>query len=503
MESSDYAVYKKKISDFILDNFAIQPTDVNLHSLDYFISGRLKAVGKPIAEYYEYLIQNYYENSAEIKLLLDEITVQETYFFRDKNQFQALIEYVLPALIEEKRHKDRSLRIWSAGCSTGEEPYTIAMILNEYFSNILDWDILIRATDVNMNALKKAEQAIYRKHSLRGVSDFIKSKYFFRDGMSYSLKDSIKSMVNFTYFNLASDTFLPVGKGNKWDIIFCRNVIIYFHKERIRSLLERFYRALHDTGYLFLGFSENIFSYSNDFESVHYENSFFYKKKSPKASPDKSRLPKPIMHYQKKKALEKRHSKARQKSILSEEETFEKKLDAIKDLFYLEKYDKAYQKMAGIRIIPKEKEIEYLFLKARILSNLSKLDEANHLINLILSKDSLNKEAYFLRALIQFTLNNINDAIASFRKVLYVDADYVLARLYLGDLYRMNGNQKFARREYQNALITLEKNIQIDLGPFASGFSAEILAQTFVNKIRSLEKSNTINRNGLVAVSGR
>ncbi|NOY79067.1 MAG: hypothetical protein GXO76_14540 [Calditrichaeota bacterium] len=504
MNSSEYAVYKRKISDFIQEHYAIRTTDMNLHSLDYFILTRLKVLGKPISEYYDYLLQNYHENGEEIRLFLDEITVQETYFFRDQGQFQALIEYVLPALIEQKRNRDESLRIWSAGCSTGEEPYTIAIILNEYFQNILDWNILIRATDVNMVALQKAKKGVYRKHSFRGVSESIKSKYFFSEGNSYFLKESIKTMVSFDYFNLASDTFLPVGRGNTWDIIFCRNVLIYFHKERIRSLLKRFHRALHEKGFLFLGFSENIFSYSRDFESVHYENSFFYKKKFPGKKPVREpNLRKSYPERAKGRATGHEGGRLTHRESRKGKKTFDEQLEVIKGLFSLEKYEQAHRMMSEIRIVPPEKEIEYLFLKARISSNLSKLDEANHAINLILSKNALDKEAYFLKALILFRSNNVNGSIENFKKVLYVDPDYVLARLYLGDLYRMKDRFKLAQREYQNALITLEKNLQIDLGPFAAGFSSEILAQTFINKIKSLEKSHETYGNRRMAVSGR
>ena len=504
MDSAEYSTYKKKISEFILEHFAIQATDVNMHSIDYFISKRLKALGKSIPDYTNYLIQNYNENGEEIRLFLDEITVQETYFFRDQGQFQALVEYVLPALIEQKRNKNQSLRIWSAGCSTGEEPYTIAIILNEYFRNILDWDILIRATDVNVMALQKAKQGIYRKHSFRGVSDFIKSKYFLAEGNSYFLKDSIKSMVKFDYFNLASDTFLPVGRGNRWDIIFCRNVLIYFHKERIKSLLKRFHTALHEKGFLFLGFSENIFSYSQDFESVHYENSFFYKKKTPRIkSVREQRTQKPLRVRPELPATERKRNRSGSRTPQPHKKTFDEHLSEIQAIFSLEKYEQANRMMSEIRIIPPEKEIEYLFLKARILSNLSKLDEASHAVNLILSKNCLDKEAYFLKALILLKLNNVAGSIENFKKVLYVDSDYVLARLYMGDLYQMNGHLKLAEREYQNALITLEKNLQINLGPFAAGFSPDILAQTFINKIRSLEKSHETHRNKRMAVSGR
>ncbi|HDL78452.1 MAG TPA: hypothetical protein ENH09_02635, partial [Bacteroidetes bacterium] len=365
VQFSEESIYKQKIAAFILEHYAIKATDISLHTLDYFIGKRFKELNKTFPEYYEYLIQNYHENGHEIKLLLDEITIQETYFFRDMGQFQALTEYVIPRLIELKRGKDQSLRIWSAGCSTGEEPYTIAMVLREYFPHILDWDILIRATDVNVFALQKARQGVYRKHSFRGVSDFIISKYFEQEKNMYSLKDTVKEMVSFDFFNLASDTFLPVGRGNKWDIIFCRNVLIYFHKERIKSLLKRFHSALSDSGYLFLGFSENIFSYSDDFESIHYENSFFYKKKSAAKIGEKkrslSRRPKAEVKREKFKKCPFPNGAIRNPKAA--EAIYEEKLKDILALFSLEKYEQAWNKIQHIKIVPSENLTEHLFIK--------------------------------------------------------------------------------------------------------------------------------------------
>ncbi len=487
----------KQLGEFIEKHFAIQLSETNYQALKYFIPRRLSELKLSFTEYLNLLVDDHKNHGSEIKALLDEVTVQETYFFRDSGQFQALIEKVLPNLIEEKKY-ERSLRIWSAGCSTGEEPYTIAIILQEYFSHILDWNILIRATDINVLALKKAREGIYTKHSFRGVRKNYIEKYFRPVGNRFALSESVKKMVQFDYFNLASDSFLPVGRGNQWDIIFCRNVLIYFHRQRIVSLLDRFHEALRPNGFLFLGFSENLHLFPNKFEAVHYENSFFYKKeesqKVPKETGESRRskrtLPAKVMSGQtrEKSAI---HKDAR---FVQFENSFEQKFQRVQELFSLEFYRQAWEKLRQLGPVPQHRKLDVLFLTARLQVNLLRWEDADETLQLILQDDPLFKEAYFLRALISRNESDLHAAVTNFRKVLYVDPDYVLARLYLGDLFRMLGQNDLALREYRNAHRILEKNPRISLGPFAAGFTADVLVQTFENKIKIMEKKQRVDK---------
>ncbi len=489
----------RELGAFIEENFAIHLTETNYHALEYFIPRRLAELGLSFEHYLRFLKNDFQKNGSEIKGLLDEVTVQETYFFRDSGQFKALVEWVLPKLIEEKKIS-RSLRIWSAGCSTGEEPYTIGIILREHFPQILDWNILIRATDVNVFALKKAREGVYTKHSFRGVSDYFRKKYFKPVGNRFALDDSVKKMVQFDYFNLASDSFLPVGRGLQWDIIFCRNVLIYFHRERIVSLLDRFHAALQPKGFLFLGFSENLHLFPNKFKSVRYKNSFLYRKEGveqetkgeQRQSLPGEKLPAKIERNGYKKD---RFSRPARKSS-----SFEEKFKRVQELFSLEFYSKAWETLGELGTIPPGKKIDVLFLTARLQVNLLRWNEAEETLQMILQNDPLFKEAYFLKALISRNQSDLHAAVANFRKVLYVDSNYVLARLYLGDLYRMLKQDSLALREYRNALHTLTLNPHISLGPFAAGFTADVLVKIFENKIKSMEPSRQVEPGRLQAI---
>ena len=311
-------------------------------------------------------------------------------------------------------------------------------------------------------------------------------------------------MVQFDYFNLASDSFLPVGRGLQWDIIFCRNVLIYFHRERIVSLLDRFHEALHPKGFLFLGFSENLHLFPNKFKSVRYKNSFLYKKevveKAPKEKPNPSRdrnsLPAKVEHRgQDEKAFSEKRARP-----IPKLDSFEDKFKRAQELFSLEFYSQAWEILKKLGKVPPEKKLDVLFLTARLQVNLLRWDEAEQTLQMILQEDPLFKEAYFLKALVSRNQSDLHAAVANFRKVLYVDPNYVLARLYLGDLYRMLKQNNLALREYRNGLRALTKNPHRPLGPFAAGFTADVLVQIFVNKIRTMEPSRQVEIEGLRAI---
>jgi chemotaxis protein methyltransferase CheR len=210
----------------------------------------------------------------EFDYLLNLITIPETYFFRDRAQFRAFERFVIPDIVEKKSYPGASLRIWSAGCSTGEEPYTIAMILA---AGMLDRPIQILATDVSHNALKAAREGVYTARSVRDMPQQYLNRFFTRKGDHYLLDESIKQMVEFRYFNLVTEPY-PLMEMSGWDIIFCRNVTIYFQAEATRKVIHNFYQSLREGGYLFAGYSESLRYISDEFSTIQQEGAFFYQK---------------------------------------------------------------------------------------------------------------------------------------------------------------------------------------------------------------------------------
>ena len=221
-------------------------------------------------EYYEYLINNY---DVEIENLINVITTNKTDFFREDKHFKFLMDNALP---EFERAGKKKLRIWSAGCSTGEEPYTIAMTISEYYKNEQKADIKILATDIDTQVLKNATSGIYTKESLTEVDPIIIKKYFLRgkgenNGL-FKVKNSVKKMIYFRRLNLLDNTY-PMK--NQFDLIFCRNVIIYFDSDTRIRLFEQFHKYLKEDGYFFAGHSESLHNISNKFELI---NSTVYRK---------------------------------------------------------------------------------------------------------------------------------------------------------------------------------------------------------------------------------
>ncbi|MCI8293113.1 MAG: protein-glutamate O-methyltransferase CheR [Hespellia sp.] len=204
-------------------------------------------------DYVDDLLKN--KRPEDLELMLNKLTTNYTYFMREESHFKFFTDRILPELISKK--KNRTLSIWSAGCSSGEEPYTISMILKEYLGmKASQWDTRVLATDISQNALQAAMHAVYDETSLKEVSPAWKKKYFRpadRPGL-YTVSPEIRSNVIFREFNLMN----PIKFKLKFDVIFCRNVMIYFDQATKDALVNRFFQATNPGGYLLIGHSESL-----------------------------------------------------------------------------------------------------------------------------------------------------------------------------------------------------------------------------------------------------
>ncbi len=224
-------------------------------------------------EYYRYL--RYSSNrSQELEEIVELLTTNETYFFREDYQLKAFAEEIIPEIIERNGARKR-MRIWSAGCSSGEEAYTIAMIIKE-MPKLRGWDIEIFANDISRKVIQTARRGLYGKTSFRTTDHYFLSKYFKPQGDKYVIQEGIRSMVSFGQLNLLDDEMLQlIGMV---DVVFCRNVLIYFDKNARLRVVKTFYGKLKEMGYLLLGHSESLMNVSTDFELVHLKNDLVYRK---------------------------------------------------------------------------------------------------------------------------------------------------------------------------------------------------------------------------------
>ena len=237
--------------------------DSRRDSLAFCLAERLRATGDP--DVATYLRRVELPGAAELQPLLDEVTIQETHFFRNPPQVRALRRHVLPELVREASTRGRRIRIWSAGCSTGDEPYTVAMLLRELLPSTAGWDIKVIATDISAGALTAARQATYGARALQLATPDQLARFFVptADGR-HQVRPEVCELVEFRHANLVRDP--PPGDG--LDLVLCRNVTIYFDRDTTRSLVRRLHGSLRDGGYLFLGHSETLWQVSTDFRLV-------------------------------------------------------------------------------------------------------------------------------------------------------------------------------------------------------------------------------------------
>jgi len=266
-----------KIRDLIYQISGIYQPQEKLYLLASRCARRMSVVNaKSPSEYLEHLTVRS-NRDAELRFLLNEITIGETYMFRSPPQLEALRTVIFPPMIESKGKLGfKRLRIWSAGCSTGEEPYTLAMfLLEESEHSLKGWTFDILATDLNDRSLEVAKAGIYGDYALRNVTDSQRRKYFKPvDDKKLQVTDQLKSLIRFDRVNLSDDSKMVFLKG--MDIVFCCNVLIYFDLSSKRRVVQHFYSNLVPNGYLFLGHAESLYQVDDAFRLVHLPGTTAY-----------------------------------------------------------------------------------------------------------------------------------------------------------------------------------------------------------------------------------
>jgi chemotaxis protein methyltransferase CheR len=270
-----------RIRDLIYRASGIFQPDNKFYLLQSRCAKRQAATGAATLADYCLLLSR----DTEMRILLNEITVGETTFFRNPAHIEAFRKSVIPQLVESKtRFGNRHLRVWSAGCATGEEPYTLAMLLAEEMRGLLKgWTYEILAVDLNDHRLMQAREGIYGEYALQNVSPYFLQKYFRQKDGRHQVCDEIRSVVNFDRLNILDDYRMVFLKG--MDVVFCCNVLIYFGSESKRRVIQHFHNNVSLGGYLFLGHAESLFGINNDFRLVHFPGCVAYRKHARKPSP--------------------------------------------------------------------------------------------------------------------------------------------------------------------------------------------------------------------------
>jgi len=439
-----------------------------------------------LEEYYKLLVND----EAEFRELMNLVTINETSFFRFPAQFDALRQDVVPAILEGKSATQNTFRAWSAGCSTGEEPYSIAMTLLDSGLEGLGYAIDVLGTDVSTNALDRARAAIYPARALLSVPHSVSSRFFVPTPRGHQVVEKARNLVDFQYHNLIKEPY-PLGLMGNWDVIFCRNVTIYFRLESTRRVVENFFNSLNPGGYLFIGHSETLTSISDKFEPVEVGGVFLYRKPLPRRSgfaaftADRAVRQRPTAT-----ASAARRARLQQRSSGAPASVAPAAPSADQDgpttVSTLVRAREATMQGRRNEVLELSREVlvsepdnpEALLLLAWAHADAGNLESAEAEALRALQVDPLIAAARYILGMIHMRRDDPASAMAEFKRTVYADPDFVLAHLNLGNLYRAQGSWADACRHYDNAARTLNSNPEGDWNVFMGGFQPDLLAKT-------------------------
>ncbi len=498
-----------------------------LSQLEKAVEKRMRALGESDPNRYGDTLSTLPRDAGEIAALAEALTVTETFFFRSVEHLRVLTDVVVPGLRERGQ---RRLRVVCAGCASGEEPYSIAMFLRQTIPAWAEWDVQIRALDMNRAMLARARAARYSPWALRVTPDEYRQRYFRPDGRDFLLSQEIRKMVRFDEVNL-SEAEHAVWRGLRADAVFCRNVMMYFSSEVMQAVLTRFARALNPDGYLFLGHAETLRGVSDDFTLCHSHDAFYYRcqgaldgKRSafgeagklgaampgaPSSAPDgvsdgdehwadaihlASRR---IDQLLDRHANDKPAPMARRASLaalvapapapMPAAPTSAWNADATLELLRQERFSEALQRL---RALPSELESDpqRLLLLGVVLTNQGARVEAEMTCRRLLELNDLHAGAHYLLALSREHAKDTEGAMEHDRRAIYVDREFAMPHLHLGLMAKRSGDADLARRELRHALSLLSREDESRLLLFGGGFSREALARVCRAELAAVSK---------------
>ncbi|WP_303722613.1 protein-glutamate O-methyltransferase CheR [Malonomonas rubra] len=266
----------RQIRDFVYDHCGLFFDIESKYMLEKRLNKRLVEMHLSSFKDYYYQLRYSRDREDELSTVIDLLTTNETYFFRENFQLKTFIDEILPEVMEKKRGSgDRSLRIWSAGCSSGEEPYTLAMLMLQN-PELRRWNVEIIGTDISKQVLSLAREGVYGKNSFRGTDQYYIDRYFVEAQGKLRISDQVKKLVTISHLNLLDHR--RVSLLGKMDAIFCRNVIIYFDLEAKKKVISCLYDQLNSSGFLLLGHSESLINISTDFDLRHFTHDMVYQR---------------------------------------------------------------------------------------------------------------------------------------------------------------------------------------------------------------------------------
>lgn len=451
----------------------------------------------------EWLLQSPFQDS-RIDALIDHLTIGETHFFRDERLFQVLESEILPALVATRASSGRHVRIWSAGCSTGDEPYSVAIVLSKLIADLTSWSVTIKATDVNRKFLEKARAGVYSQWSFRSVPPTIIDRYFARDGEASELLPEIRRMVTFDYLNLAKDPY-PVASNDThgMDLIFCRNVLMYFTESCQQQVIEKLCDSLMEGGWLIVTPAEASVITHPRLAQENRGGAILFKKSAGQSStvsraPFTFEIEPPAPHSPANDSCVTQPGPLRiepQEPVHAPPPAVESDTEPVCEgkggpyrqalaVYEIGQYTDAVGRLTDILADPEldlGERCASMTLLSKAYANLGRLDEALEWSEKTVATDKLNPRSHYFHGSILQEQGRLHDAVSSMNKAIFLDPNLVVAHFALGSLLRQLGKQKESERHFRTALVILYKYGENDLVPASDGLTAGRLTDIIVS----------------------
>lgn len=478
------------LNGFIKENLGLRFTKETYLDLERGLNAAARELGFNGSSELAEIILKGSLTAAQTEILANNLTIGETYFFREKSTFNALENNILPDLLEEKRNSNRTISILSAGCATGEEPYSISILVNRLLPDINEWNIKIAAVDLNQRFIEKAARAEYSQWSFRNTPRWLKPNYFVKlENGTFKLNDNIKKIVKFHRVNLASGdadklllNYLP------FDLIFCRNVLMYFDSELQDRVVQNFHTWLNDEGWLIVSVTEISQIIFSNFKPVIIDDSVLYQKSKPQPiKPSKEFSEPSFKEYlpgsyeypeEMKDGFDITEPDTAHTDILTEEHNA---IDNAAELFHNGDVDTAAEIISNYLLDNINSSKAYSLL-AKIEANRGNLKSALNYCSKAIVHDKLNYSHYLLSSTILQELGEFDEALKSLKQTIFLEPNSILAYVALGNLSYLTGKETEAVKYFMNARELLANYQDDNLIPDTEGMTAgrlrEIIQET-------------------------
>jgi chemotaxis protein methyltransferase CheR len=444
-----------RIKEVMTRECGFQFDDLNTQTLEECVQRRMKVVAiGDYSEYEEYLL-HHPDGAVELQHLIQATTINQTNFFRHPGQMEALKTEIVPDIFERKMRcgelVDPILSVWSAGCSTGDETYSIALQIRDALDPFYAKNVEILGTDIDEHVLSLARNGSYGPKTLQWIGERHLEAYFVETAEGYKVNEELRSNVRFEKHNLVTIPY-PSARWGKWDVIFCRNVIIYFNEAMAKRVIANLYDSLAYGGYLVLGYSESLGARFDDLTLCEYGDAFVYRKDDE----IRGELHSDVKTRSKNKKSSRRKSK--------EDEIVEK----IKEHLARDEYGQAEKQISALLRVKPGDATTHL-LSACLYLETGDHDKAAEAAMHAIALDPLQAHAYFVIAVVCETNGDHEAAIRYLRRALYLDETLAMAHFHLALIYKRLGRQREAMREFRNTIGLLEKVTSDDRVEFIGG----------------------------------